>query len=598
MRRILENLHFLRQSGSPRRRWKPREYVGWVVLIAYSLFLTYRGLHQPTQSEAARVLLLELPDRHQIVGWIYGFILTVCQQFAYFVPIGFIAVTAVPRGSGWLCRFPIYLPGLAVGGATTILVCATGLVNSCNQRAVIGWVFPILGCFFGAWVGTAWLRGWRSRLWFVPKVASLAILAVLCVGAVAWLSLQETPLPLEFARVTPAEKRRLLHIIGEKDPESLQGGQTHTLRLTEHDLNLLLSWALSSESSQRRARVSLEGDSISLRMSMATPLHEGVPHYLNLMATGNAEMDHGVVRLRADQCHIGALKIPRWLLRPVCVLVTSRLNHDERVRPLRSAVEKMVVDSNTIQLTYGHLDLSAVLQGTRSSSAIVNEELLASTRAQVNQLTTLLAAGRPVDLQPSFDACLKMAFAIARDRSTERSPVSENRAAILALAILFGHSRLEQYVGPVLTDFDRDTAQWGLDRILLRGRSDWARHFLVNAAITLLSGEAVSNVVGVLKEELDADTHGSGFSFADLLADRAGTAFAVRATRDDAAARAMQDRLIRRFHIEEIFPPADGLVEDLSDAELLSQYGGVGGEGYQRVVEEIEQRIATCAAYQ
>ena len=66
---------------------------------------------------------------------------------------------------------------------------------------------------------------------------------------------------------------------------------------------------------------------------------------------------------------------------------------------------------------------------------------------------------------------------------------------------------------------------------------------------------------------------GSGFSFADLLADRAGTDFALAATRDE--------------------PTAD-LPEGVPDAQLQSDYGGVGGRRYKQVVDEIERRLAGC----
>jgi hypothetical protein len=118
----------------------------------------------------------------------------------------------------------------------------------------------------------------------------------------------------------------------------------------------------------------------------------------------------------------------------------------------------------------------------------------------------------------------------------------------------------------------------------------------VSAALTVLSAEAPSDAVGLLKEELDA-ARGSGFSFGDLLADRAGTTFAAVATRDEASAVAMQERLARGFRGDDFFPEGADLPEDLTDAELQPVYGGVGGAGYQRVVDEIERRVAACPAY-
>jgi hypothetical protein len=59
----------------------------------------------------------------------------------------------------------------------------------------------------------------------------------------------------------------------------------------------------------------------------------------------------------------------------------------------------------------------------------------------------------------------------------------------------------------------------------------------------------------------------------------------------------MQSRLAGGFRVDEFFPVAADLPEGIPDAQLRSHYGGVGGEGYNRLVEEIERRIAGCAAY-
>ena len=103
----------------------------------------------------------------------------------------------------------------------------------------------------------------------------------------------------------------------------------------------------------------------------------------------------------------------------------------------------------------------------------------------------------------------------------------------------------------------------------------------MSGALTVVSAVAPSDAAGLLKEEMDADG-GSGFSFGDLLADRAGTTFAEVATRDEARAAAMQARLAGGFRVDDFFPPADGLPEGIPDAELQSRYGGVGGPLYRR----------------
>jgi hypothetical protein len=220
--------------------------------------------------------------------------------------------------------------------------------------------------------------------------------------------------------------------------------------------------------------------------------------------------------------------------------------------------------------------------------------VLASTQAQVENLVSVVT--KSPKTQPSFGMCFETVFTLARDRSVESDPITENRAGIFALGVLLGHNRLAVFLGSVFPDGDYRAARRALRRVTLRERSDWTKHFCVSAAIAILSDE-VSDAAGLLKEELDADRGGSGFSFADLLADKAGTTFALRATRDKVSARAIQDRLASGFRVEEFFPPGADLPEGISDAELQSRYGGVGGQAYNRLIDEIERRIATCAAY-
>lgn len=164
-----------------------------------------------------------------------------------------------------------------------------------------------------------------------------------------------------------------------------------------------------------------------------------------------------------------------------------------------------------------------------------NEEMRLAVKSYVERLLHA-APGLPGG-EPRLGAAVEVAFAWARERSATGSPVVENRAALLALGILLGHPRLEEFVGPVVEERDWRPAA-PLARATLRGRRDWTKHFFVSAALTVLSAQAPSDAIGLFKEELDAGK-GSGFSFGDLMADRAGTTFALLATGDEATARAI-----------------------------------------------------------
>ena len=127
----------------------------------------------------------------------------------------------------------------------------------------------------------------------------------------------------------------------------------------------------------------------------------------------------------------------------------------------------------------------------------------------------------------------------------------------------------------------------------MRGRGDWPRHFWVSAALTLMADSRVSDALGLLKEEIDAGEGGSGFSFSDLTADRAGIAFAAVATSDAESARAIQAWVLAaETDLQLLMPVASDLPEGMSDQQMLSDYDGVDGPRYRKMEAEIQRRVA------
>lgn len=201
------------------------------------------------------------------------------------------------------------------------------------------------------------------------------------------------------------------------------------------------------------------------------------------------------------------------------------------------------------------------------------------------------------ELPPGEERCLGVlceAFALAQTRSEGGSlAVQENRAALAAVGILLGEERLRHLAG-----FDPQQAIPGFPRryaagAALQGRNDLCRHFVVSAALTALAGPWLGAVAGLAKEQRDAEG-GSGFSFADLAADRAGVQFARRATGSAEGARALQQRLTVALKTADLMPEIDGLREGLSTEEFQAEYGGPGDPRYRAVVDEIDRRLAEC----
>ena len=91
---------------------------------------------------------------------------------------------------------------------------------------------------------------------------------------------------------------------------------------------------------------------------------------------------------------------------------------------------------------------------------------------------------------------------------------------------------------------------------------------------------------------MDDSRAGSGFSFADLLADRAGVSLAELALGKNAGA-------VQKFMSEQLqeagyMPGLDNLPEGLMELEFKSRYEDLDSANYALVNGEIERRIGNC----
>ncbi len=193
-----------------------------------------------------------------------------------------------------------------------------------------------------------------------------------------------------------------------------------------------------------------------------------------------------------------------------------------------------------------------------------------------------------------FAELIREAFKFAADNSHRKDAILPNQAAILALGVIVGEETVAKVANRPIDLGRLDEFKALRNRIKLRGRNDLARQFWVSAALTILSDESRSMTVGIGKELMDATPGGSGFSFVDLTADRAGTLFAELATRDAESAREMQKRIRSGLSSFDLCPDIEGLPEGLSRDQFQTEYGGLGGAKTEEIVKEIQQRLATC----
>jgi len=123
-------------------------------------------------------------------------------------------------------------------------------------------------------------------------------------------------------------------------------------------------------------------------------------------------------------------------------------------------------------------------------------------------------------------------------------------------------------------------------------RRDLCQHFAVSVALTEILGAGLAELAGVSKELSDMKGT-SGFSFADLCVDLAGTEFATRVQKTPA----MLEKLAKEFTVSDYAPDIDGLREDLNEATFKRDFGGVGEHRYKEQVEDLRKRVGEVKGY-
>ena len=242
-----------------------------------------------------------------------------------------------------------------------------------------------------------------------------------------------------------------------------------------------------------------------------------------------------------------------------------------------------------------------------------NQAELADTARTLSQLLQVVRSRRPQGLaQPAAEGDEPSAAEwYTGDQLTEfyvrqaalavvqLEPQEMEKVFLLSLGIFFDESgallkfpATAPFVMGVENDGMRESRLQILGSPTMRNRRDLAQHFFVSAHLAATLGPQVALSLGLGKEMLDANG-GSGFSFADLAADRAGVEFAQRV----AAGKISLDELSQRFAVADYLPPVDDLVEGLKLDELRTRYGEITDDAFQAELERIESLVLALPIY-
>lgn len=412
---------------------------------------------------------------------------------------------------------------------------------------------------------------------------SLLLLAVLAAGSLAVFSLQDFPLVNKSKTLTVHEVTRVKSFINENNPSRFKKGEKKTTIITEQDINLLANYALNKLNGRARTRVRIFDSSAYLTSTIKLP---GNPlgEYLNI-STAISQQGNSII---IKSMEIGDITVPGFI--SDLLLTTTHQKLQKQFPEYRIAINSLTgFRLSKKQASISYVWQPEIMSQLKNRIATLIPKKL---RQRIFVYTQQLQKTSPTIQQkrPSLSALLRPMFNFAIKRSENNNPVEENRALFIVLGAYMMDKNIPQLLG------NKSIGELKKKTFYLLKRDDLSQHLLVSAAITALSDQHFAQSIGLEKEIKDADG-GSGFSFSDLAADRAGVALANSAFRSRREARLIQQRLANVYNESDYMPDVNNLASGLKNIDFKMIYTNTDSASYKRVIHVIDRRIAACRIY-
>ncbi len=407
----------------------------------------------------------------------------------------------------------------------------------------------------------------------------LTALALTLAGAL-YLAVEDQPLVKVATQFTPAHIERAKRIVEKNDPRKMKAGVLRTISLSQEELDLALNY-LAGRYGKASSRIALQPGAAAISASIELPRNP-----LGRVVNVTALLHETAALPSFDQLRIGRLPVPAWLADWLLERGLKRLNTREDYRIASDTIKKVSIADGRLTVIYEWQDELP----DRIRAVALSREDQARLKAYQERLAALGGqprAERGVSLVELIGPLIKM----AAERGAAGDPVAENRAAITVLAFYVNGKGLAAIVPAA-----RDWPQPPRRNVLLGGREDFPQHFTVSAAIAANAGGPLADAIGLYKEVEDS-RGGSGFSFNDIAADRAGSRFGELAAGSRESALKLQRRVSEGVREADIMPAVKDLPEFMPEAEFKRRFGGIGAPAYKRMMDDIERRIAAVPLY-
>lgn len=433
---------------------------------------------------------------------------------------------------------------------------------------------------------------------FIKSVVILFITLIIVCVLLIFTTLQSSPNAIHVNQINAESAKKSEQLVKRTVTQLKNNHKTNTIKITQNEINGLTA-LLHRAFPIVKADIRLSQYGASAEAAIALPLPSFI-RYLNVSAYVLSSKSG----LNIESISFGGLNLSgEWFIAIVRWLTDT-------------FVQEQLVDKALNMITNVDINEQRIITQLVFNEALFNfkkdKSLLVSLRddlalfGDVDKISFYYQSLNEFALQQNHKSSLavfmRYVFDLAKVRSTmsdKYQAIEENQAAVMALVIYFGADRFELMVGNITQPIHEELVVRNRMRrnVTLQGRVDLQKHFIYSMALQMFSTHGASDALGEFKEFLDTNSGGSGFSFADLQADRAGTRLAMILTKSQQHALQAQT-LLATITDEQLLPSIEGLDEGLNEKKFENSYQNVDSEDYKQTLSEIDNRLKTLNVYQ
>lgn len=410
---------------------------------------------------------------------------------------------------------------------------------------------------------------------------SVLVLLVMCLGAV-FFGISDTPdnpLTWTLSHDDVLRARKILREGSKTRPDEIG-----TLVLNKDDINLVANYLLNRYS---KSAVSIRLKQNYLRFNITATLPDNfLGKYVNVTFKFSNEDDGNALPV-ISKFKAGKLLLPSKLAAFAMDRFIRYSSLKQYALLARRYIKSIDITPEQVTLTY-HSTPETLIQAKNFLTHGASDQALNTYQ---EKLADIIAQHDP-NWRLSLAELLKPLFTLAYERSTLDNAIEENRLVIFTVNDYVNKQETKKFIPSGEPPPNTGKAF----PAFLYKRIDLAKHFIGSAAITASINGQVSKVFGEEKELSDA-IDGSGFSFIDLAADKAGTRLGELATASPQSARSIQLAMSQINDYKDFMPDPRDLPEHMNAEEFKLRYGSVNSQAYQEMVQQIEQRIADIPLY-